>query len=149
MPLDLMPSGRNPIVFGTAADTPRLPHARFLPLLIFQQQNARGYYATWLCPTKPQVGCTWLAAVRLIAKCEDMFPLVSDCIHICFLLDLLLQLRLKLLLRSRSAYSHDVRIKIPHPLRTARCPRLNSHRGASAAAVLASLRRDTCRNLCV
>ena len=52
MPLDLLPSGRNPIVFGTAADSPRLPHARFLPLLIFQQQNARGYYAARRCPTK-------------------------------------------------------------------------------------------------
>ena len=31
MPLDLLPSWRNPIVFGTAADSPRLPHARFLP----------------------------------------------------------------------------------------------------------------------
>ena len=46
MPLDLMPYGRNPIVFGTAADSPRLSHARFVPLLIFQQQKARGYYAT-------------------------------------------------------------------------------------------------------
>ena len=34
--LDLLPDGRNPIVVGTAADSPRLPHARFLPLLIFQ-----------------------------------------------------------------------------------------------------------------
>ena len=51
MPLDLLPSGRNAIVFGaSAADSPRLPHARFLPLLIFQQQNARGYYAAWRCP---------------------------------------------------------------------------------------------------
>ena len=52
MPLDMLPSGRNLIFFGTAADSPRLPHARFLPLLIFQQQNARGYYAAWLRPTK-------------------------------------------------------------------------------------------------
>ena len=35
MPLDLLPDGRNLIVVGTAADSPRLPHARFLPLLIF------------------------------------------------------------------------------------------------------------------
>ena len=52
MPLDLLPYGRNPIVFGTAADSPRLPHGHFLPPLIFQQQNARGYYAARLCPTK-------------------------------------------------------------------------------------------------
>ena len=56
MPLDLLPSGRNPIVFGTAADSPRLPHARFLPLLIFQQQNARRYYAARLYPTKQTPG---------------------------------------------------------------------------------------------
>ena len=39
---------------------------------------------------KPHEVCTWLAAVRLIAKCADMFPPVSDDTHICFLLDLLL-----------------------------------------------------------
>ena len=33
-------------------------------------------------PNKPQVGCTRLAAVRLIAKCADMFPLVSDYTHL-------------------------------------------------------------------
>ena len=31
MPLDLLPYGRNLIGFGTAADSPRLPHARYLP----------------------------------------------------------------------------------------------------------------------
>ena len=41
-------------------------------------------------PNKPQIGCTRLAAVRLLAECADMFPLVSDYTHICFLLDLLL-----------------------------------------------------------
>ena len=51
-----------------------------------------------------------------------MFPLVSDYTHICFLLDLLLQLLMKLLLLSRSAHSHAVRLKIPHLLRTARVP---------------------------
>ena len=52
MSLDLMPSGQNLIVFGTVADSPRLPHARFLPLLILQQQNARRSYAARLGPTK-------------------------------------------------------------------------------------------------
>ena len=51
-----------------------------------------------------------------------MFPLVSDYTHICFLLDLLLQLLLKLLLLSRSAHSHAMRLEIPRPLRTARAP---------------------------
>ena len=41
-------------------------------------------------PNNPQVGRTRRAAVRRIAKCADMFPLVSDYTHICFLLDLLL-----------------------------------------------------------
>ena len=45
MPLDLLPDGRNPVVVGTAADSPRLPQARFPPPLIFEQKNARGYYA--------------------------------------------------------------------------------------------------------
>ena len=52
MPLDLLSYGRNPIDFGTAAYSPRLPHARFLPPLIFQQQNACGYYSAPLYPTK-------------------------------------------------------------------------------------------------
>ena len=73
-------------------------------------------------PNKPQVGCTRLAVVRLIAECADIFPLVSDCTHICFLLDFLLQLLLKLLLLSRSAHGHAARLKIAHPLRTARVP---------------------------
>ena len=74
IPLDLFPDGRNPTVVGTAADSPRLPHARFLPLLIFQQQDARGYYAARLAPPNtPPVGCARLAAVRLIAKCADMY----------------------------------------------------------------------------
>ena len=73
-------------------------------------------------PNKPQVGCTRLPAVRLIAKCADMFPLVSDYTHVCFLLDLLLQLLLKLLLLSRSAHSHAVRLRILYPLHTARVP---------------------------
>ena len=47
---------------------------------------SRGYAPS----NKPQVGCTRVAAVRLIAKFADMFPLVSDYTHICFLLDLLL-----------------------------------------------------------
>ena len=73
-------------------------------------------------PNKPQAGCARLAAVRLIAKCTDMLSLVSDYPHICLLPDLLQQLLLKLLLLSRSAHSNAVRLKIPHPLRTARVP---------------------------
>ena len=64
MPLDLMPFGRNSIVFGTAADSPRLPHARFLPPPIFQQQNARGSYAARLCLTKQTPGRVHTAVGR-------------------------------------------------------------------------------------
>ena len=71
------------------------------------------------CTTVP-VGCTRLAVVRLLAKCADMFPLVSDYPHICFLLDLLQLLLLLPLLLSRSAHGHAVRRKNPLPLRTAR-----------------------------
>ena len=52
----------------------------------------------------------------------NMFPLVSDYSHICFLLDLLLQLLLMLLLLSRSAHGHAARLKIPVPLRAAMVP---------------------------
>ena len=44
-------------------------------------------------PNTPQVGCIRLGAVRFTAECADMFLVVSDYTHICFLLDLLLQLR--------------------------------------------------------
>ena len=90
MPFDLFPSGRNPIVFGTAAESPRLPHARFLLLLIFQQQNARGYYVTWLCRTKQTPGRVHTAAGRATHRemCRHVYT------HICFLLNLLLQLLL-------------------------------------------------------
>ena len=76
MPLDLMPSGRNPIVFGTPADSPRLPHARLLPVLIFQQQNARGYYAARLCPTKQTPGTVHTAGGRVTyhEMCRHVFP---------------------------------------------------------------------------
>ena len=43
-------------------------------------------------------------------------------LRVCFLLDLVLQLLLKLLLLSRSAHGHAVRLKILHPLRTERVP---------------------------
>ena len=43
-------------------------------------------------------------------------------LHICFSLDLVLQLLLKVLILSLSAHSHAVRLEIPHPLPTARVP---------------------------
>ena len=76
MPLDLMPSGRNPIIFGTAADSPRLPHACFLQPLIFQQQNAHGYYAARLCPTKQTPGRVHTAGGRATGHrmCRHVSP---------------------------------------------------------------------------
>ena len=66
MPLDLPPSGQNPIVFGDAADRPLQPHARFLPLPIFQEQDARG-----------QMGTHDLATLQRLVKCAYVFPFVS------------------------------------------------------------------------
>ena len=125
MPLDLMPSGRNLIVFGTAADSPRLLHARFLPLLIFQQQITSGCYAARLYPTKQTPGRVHTAGGRATYRemCRHVYT------HICFLLDLLLQLLLKLLLLSRSAHSHAVRLNVPHPLRTVRVPTIELSSG--------------------
>ena len=74
MPLDLMLSGRNPIVFGTAADSLRLPHARFLPPLIFHQQNARGYGATRLCLTKQTPGRVHTAVCRHVSPRFRLHP---------------------------------------------------------------------------
>ena len=126
LPLDLIVIREKPIVFGTAADSPQPPHARFLSLLIFQNQNARGYYAKWLCPTKQTPGRVHTAGGR--ATYREMYRHAYTHIH--FLLGLLLQLLLKLLLLSRNAHSHAVRLK--SPIRDARrgCQRQNSHRGA-------------------
>ena len=112
----------------SAGDIPRLYHARFLPLLIFQHQDARGYYAVRLCPTKQTPGRVHTAGGRATYRemCRHLYT------HIYFLLDLRLQLLLKLLLLSRSAHSPAVRFKIPHPLRTARVPTIElSSRGFS------------------
>ena len=76
IPLDLFPDGRNPTVVGTAADSPRLPHALFLTLLIFQQQNARRYYAARLCPNKQTPGRVRTAGGRATYRemCRHAFP---------------------------------------------------------------------------
>ena len=86
----------------------------------FSKAECTRHYATWLCPheTTLLVGCTRLAAVRLVAKCADKFTLVSDYTHVCFLLYLLLAVAVGV--AAASAYNHAVRRKIPPPLRTAR-----------------------------
>ena len=126
LPLDLIAILTKTHRFGNAEDSPRLPYARFLPLLIFRQQNARCYYATLLCPTKQTPGRVHTAGGR--ATYREMYRHAYTHIH--FLLGLLLQLLLKLLLLSRNAHSHAVRLK--SPIRDARrgCQRQNSHRGA-------------------
>ena len=112
-----------PSFFGTAADSPRLPHARFLPPMIPAAECTRLLCTATLLHQKVlPVGCTRLAAVRFLAECADMLPPVSDYLHICFLLDLLLQLLLMMLLLSRSAHGHAVRLEIPFPLRTVWVP---------------------------
>ena len=150
MPLDVLPYGRNPIVFGTAADSPTITPRPFASTVIFPAAECTRLLCRVTLPyqTTLPVGCTRLAAVRLIAKYADMFPLVSDYPHVCFLLDLLLQLLLMLLLLSRSAHGHAVPIRRKSPFRYARrwCTRLYSHRGASA--LLPSFRRDTTLPAC-
>ena len=64
LPLDLIAILTKTHRFGNAEDSPRLPYARFLPLLIFRQQNARCYYATLLCPTKQTPGRVHTAGGR-------------------------------------------------------------------------------------
>ena len=74
MPLDLMPSGRNPIVSCSAADSPRFPHGRFLPpLFSSSRMHAVIMLRDFALPNKPQVGCTRLVTVRLIAKYADVY----------------------------------------------------------------------------
>ena len=93
-------------------------------------------------PNAPQVGCTRLAAVRLIAKCAGMYTTSAfsstSCCSCC----------------TSCCCCRGVHTATPcdskSPMRYTRpgCPRLNWHRGASAAAVLASLRRDTTLPAC-
>ena len=127
MPLDVLPYGRNPIVFGTAADSPTITPRPFASTVIFPAAECTRLLCRVTLPyqTTLPVGCTRLASMRLIAKYADIVPLVSDYIHICFLPDLPLQLLLKLLLLLlllRSAHGHAARLKIPLPLRTVRVP---------------------------
>ena len=144
MPLDLLPNGRNPIVFGTAADSPRLRHARSLPPLIFQQQNTRCYHAARLAlPNNPPDrvhtagGRVAYREIRRNVSPHFRFP------HICFLLDLLQLLLLLPLLLSRSSHGHTVRLKIHLPLRAARVPTsILPSRGFSRCC-FPSFRRDT------
>ena len=76
---------------------------------------------------KPQVGCTRLAAVRLIAECADVFPLVFDCPHICCLHDQPSEVKC---VRQVKTKINAVRLKKPLQLRTARVPTIElSSRG--------------------
>ena len=67
MPPGLRPYGQNPIVIVTAADRPQLPLVRFLRLLPATGTTWLLCRATLPYQTTPQVGCTRLAAVRLLA----------------------------------------------------------------------------------
>ena len=146
----LLSYGRNPIVFRCCCRQPKITPRPFPATANFPAAECTRLLCRAALPlqTTLPVGCTRLAAVRLIAKYADMFPLVSDYPHVCFLLDLLLQLLLMLLLLSRSAHGHAVPIRRKSPFRYARrwCTRLYSHRGASA--LLPSFRRDTTLPAC-
>ena len=137
MPLDLLPSGRSPIVSGTAADSPRLPHARLLPLLIFQQQNARGYYAAWLCPTEQpsrQGAHGWRPCgfSRHVQTCFPSFPITptsafsSTCCSCCCCCRCCCR-------GVHTATQCDLKSTFRYAQQG--CPRVYSHRGALAAAV--------------
>ena len=64
-----------PIVIGTAADSPRLPHAHFLPPLISHQQNARGHMPRDFAPPILTVGCTRLGGRPASREmCRHVFP---------------------------------------------------------------------------
>ena len=143
MSLDLLPPGRNHIVIGTAADSPRLPHARFLPLLIFQQQNTRGYYAARLCPTEQTPGKVHTAAGHATYRemCRHVSPRFRLHPH-------LLSPRPPAAAAVEAAAAVAVRLKIPHPLRTARVPTIVlPSRGFSCCCTF-SLRRDTTLPAC-
>ena len=98
MPLDLPPSGQNPIVFGNAADRPLQSHARFLPLPIFQEQDPRVQIPRDVAaPNNPSgwVHTTWRPC-SVSRNVLTSFPLFPDFPHIFFLLDLLQLLQLLL-----------------------------------------------------
>ena len=109
---DLLPCRRNTIVIDSAADSPRISHARLLRHYV---TGAHGQATT----------------MRVFAEWADSFP---DSPHVCFLLDLLQLLLLPLLL-SRSAHGHGVRLKSPFRYARRRFPRTYSHCEALAASV--------------
>ena len=70
MPLDLLPR-RNPIVICYCSRQPTITPSPFLPLLPAPGSTRLLCRATLPYQTTPLVGCTWLAAVRLLAECAD------------------------------------------------------------------------------
>ena len=69
-------------------------------------------------------------------------------LHICFSLDLVLQLLLKVLILSLSAHSHAVRLEIPHPLPTARVPTIVLLSRGLSCCCTSQPRRDTTLPAC-
>ena len=111
MPLDLLPSGRNPIIFGTAVGNPRLPHARFLPPLIMLRDLA--------LPSKPKKGAYGWRPRGLswnVQTCFPSFPIapISCCLH-----NLPSEVEC---VRQTKTKTNAVRLRNPHPLRMARMP---------------------------
>ena len=137
-----------PIVISTTADSPRLPHVRSLPPLIFQQQNAPGYMPRHFAPPVLTVGCTRLGGRAKSARnVQTYFPSVPDYPHICFLRDLPLQLAAVAAASAAAAVAECARPRrttYNTPCRFTRrgCPQLYSHREASAAAANPSAAHD-------
>ena len=125
MPLDLLPSGRNPIIFGTAVGNPRLPHARFLPPLIMLRDLA--------LPSKPNEGAYGWRPRGLswnLQTCFPSFPIAPiSAVSTTYLL-------------KWSAYVKQKRKQMPSDLETPiryawrEYPRLHSHRRALPAVPL-------------
>ena len=123
MPLDLLPRGCFLPRCSTAAISTRYPRARSLRHYTLRSRVHAAIMPRDFPPPNNPPGRVHAAGGRAAYReCADMFPLVSDYPHICFLLDLLPHLLLMLLVLSRNAHGHAVRLKIPVPLRTARVP---------------------------
>ena len=86
-------------------------HAAILPRGVAPPNNPSGRVRT------ASGRATYREMCRYVSPRFRLYP-------ICFLLDLLLQLLLKLLLLPQSAHGHAGRLKIPHSLRTARVPKI-------------------------
>ena len=149
---NLLPCGRNPIVIGTAADSPRLSHAR---LLRHQAPRSRVHLVIYmphdLIPHRPlrRHGSTCpvddhATSRGMGGRASPRFPISptsafsSTCCSCCWC-------------RCCCRGVHTATpCDLKSPFRYARrgCPRVYLHHGASAAGILPSFHRDTAVPAC-